>query len=128
MSYETLPIVGSFYRPPAKLLLENLAIGTPLTLLAEPENAYDPNAVAVWLRSADIPAGAYASLGEVLPNFGLTLDAVLEQEQWHMGYVPKEFAMALRHHAVVETSVPLAVTFAVNAKGYPRVRFQQPVL
>lgn len=84
-----LPIVGAFYRPPAKALLAVLASDTPLVLRPEPENPHDANAVMVVLKSADIPESAHAVLRESLPPFGSTLEEVLAQEEWHIGYIPR---------------------------------------
>ena len=47
MPMNTFPIVGAYYHPPAKALIDALAVDTPLLLIAEPDNAYDPNAIAV---------------------------------------------------------------------------------
>ena len=129
MPYTTMPIVGAFFRPPAKLLLAHLALGVPLLLVAEPDNPYDPNAVAIWLRSADIPVASHESLDEALPQVGLSLAQVLSQELWHLGYIPKEMAAELKAAGVITNDgEPMPVTFALNAKGDPRVRFFAPVL
>lgn len=128
MSYDTLPIVGAFFRPPAKILLEHLAVGTPLTLLAEPTNAFDPNAIAVWVNTADIPSAAHASLEQALPSAGFSLDDILGQSAVHLGYIPKEFAAQLKASATIVDNVDYPVLFSVNAKGAPRVRFEYPVL
>jgi hypothetical protein len=128
MSYETLPIVGMFYRPPAQILVSSLAVGTPLVLFAEPDNPADPNAVAVWLKSSEIPDSAYAFLEENLPDAGFSLDGVLAQDMWQLGYVPKEIAKQLRENDIVPLSTAIDVTFTTNAKTQPRVRFPEPVL
>lgn len=114
------PIVGAFYRPPAKQLLAALAVGTPLIVRAEPDNQYDVNACAVWLRSADIPDSALAELDGTLPDCGKSLDEVLAEYEWHVGYIPKEMAAALRaQNIVADDDVP--GTFAVSASGQPRI-------
>ena len=128
MAYATLPIVGAFYRPPAAKLIESLPIGTPLFLMAEPDNQYDANAVAVYLESHNIPEASHSLLEESLPPFGFDLDTVLGQEQWHLGYVPKEFAALLRGRNIIVPNTPMDVTFAVAPDGKPRVRFVEPVL
>lgn len=128
MSYATMPIVGAFYRPPAKVLITVLPIGCPLKLYAEPDNPADANAVAVYLASKDIPDTAHDELGEALPQFGFDLAQVLAQEEWHLGYVPKEMAKQLRDADIVMPSVPVDVTFSLNAKGNPRIRFAEEVL
>jgi hypothetical protein len=128
MSYARLPIVGMFFRPPAKVLVNVIAVGTPLTLLAEPENPFDPNAISVWVKSADIPGTAHETLGEQLPEYGFSLGDVLAQDEWHLGYIPKNFAAELKAAGVVVDDVPVAVKFCTNPKGEPRVEFEEPVL
>lgn len=123
LSMSTYPLVGAFYRPPAKALIDVLPIGTPLTLIAEPENQYDPNAVAVWLYSRDIPEGAaHDKLSETLPAFGTDLDTVLSQEAWHLGYIAKEMAKQLRENDVVPIDSPIEGSFSLSSGGAPRVR------
>jgi len=126
MSTNTLPIVGAFYRPPAKALLDALPIGTPLYLLAEPDNQYDPNAVAVYLRSSDIPPQSQDKLMETLPPFGFDLETILLQDSWHLGYIPKEMAKVLRETGQILDEAPIDVSFSTSASGAPRIRRDQP--
>lgn len=128
MSYSTMPIVGAFYRPPAKILLDHLPVGQPLTLSAEPDNQYDPNAVAVWLNAVELPLAAQESLEQVLPQFGFSIDQVLSQGFWHLGYIPKDLAASLKSAGIVPDGKTIEVTFAVNGKGGPLVQFLEPVL
>jgi hypothetical protein len=128
MPYTTMPIVGAFFRPPAKTLLDALAVGTPLTLKAEPTNNFDPNAIAVWLRSADIPEASHDFLEANLPASGHSIEDIMAQEYWHLGYIPKEMAAELKAHYVVLDGQDLPVTFAVNPKGAARIKFPEPVL
>jgi hypothetical protein len=121
----TFPIVGMYYRPPAKALVETLAIGTPLCLIAEPDNAYDPNAIAVWLSSADLTKEAQEKLELTLPEYGYTLESLLAEEAWHLGYIPKEMAKKLREVEAVGPEEPVEVTFSLSAGGAPRVRFTE---
>ena len=119
----TFPIVGMKFRPPAQALINSLAVGVPLTVIAEPENAYDPNAIAVWLYSKDIPEASQEALKETLPSSGFTLDRVLSEEVWHLGYFPKEMAAELKASGAIRDNEPQAATFAVSAQGQARVRF-----
>lgn len=48
------PIVGAFYRPPAKTILGLLGPGHELVLDPEPDNPYDENAVKVGVRLGSI--------------------------------------------------------------------------
>jgi hypothetical protein len=123
MPTNTLPIVGAFYRPPAKALIEALSIGTPLQLIAEPDNQYDPNAIAVYLCTTDIPDNAYDKLEEILPPYGYSLEQVMNEEYWHLGYVPKELAAKLVGTLGPE---PMSVTFSLSSNGAPRVRREEP--
>jgi hypothetical protein len=125
MPQNTFPIVGMFYRPPAKALIDALAVGTPLLLIAEPENNFDPNAVAVWLHSKDIPEASYTALEETLPPFGWTLEKVLEEEEHHLGYIPKEMAAQLKACGAVKDGEAVEVTFSTSASGAPRVKFAE---
>ena len=126
--YSTMPIVGAFYRPPAQALLDAIAVDTPLLLVAEPENQHDPNAIAVWLGSDNIPETAYVRLKENLPSSGFSLEGVLAEPVWHLGYIPRALAAELKAANVLGEHNELAVTFAVSGKGEPRVKFPQPVL
>lgn len=118
----TYPIVGAFYRPPAQALISVLSIGTPLTLIAEPENEHDINAVAVWLYSKDIGENAHEVLEGLLPSYGTSLETVLSQEAWHIGYIAKEYAKQLREAGTVPTDGPKAGSFSLSTGGAPRVR------
>lgn len=126
MSRNTLPIVGMYYRPPAKALIAALPIGTRLYLIAEPENQYDKNAIAVYIHSSDIPVGSHATLEKTLPPFGYDLGRVLTQEAWHLGYIPKNFAAELRSSGAIEPDLPYEVAFSTSAAGEPRVRREEP--
>jgi hypothetical protein len=124
MGQTSFPIVGAHYRPPAKTLLGVLSLGTKLTLMAEPENQYDPNAVAVWLNATDIKREAYDLLEEELPAFGFDLAQIIDLENWHLGYIPKAMAAKLREVGAVTPDNPVEVTFSLSPTGEPRVRFE----
>ena len=119
----TFPIVGMKFRPPAQVLINSLAIGVPLTVIAEPENAYDPNAIAVWLYTKDLPEASQEALKETGPTAGWTLDRILSEEVFHLGYIPKEMAAELKASGAIRDNEPQAGVFAVSAQGQARVRF-----
>lgn len=125
MSTNSFPLVGAYHWPPAQALIDALAVDTPLTLWAEPTNQYDPNAIAVFLKSSDIPTGAYDRLAETLPPHGTSLDEVLAQELWQLGYIAKAFAAELKLREIVKDDEPVTVSFALNPQGQPRVRFAE---
>ena len=119
----TFPIVGMKFRPPAQALINSLAIGVPLTVMAEPENQYDPNAIAVWLYTKDIPEASKKALAETLPNSGFTIERVMAEEVYHLGYIPKEMAAELKASGAIRDNEPQAAQFLVSAQGQARVRF-----
>ncbi len=81
-------IVGSHFKPPAKLLLENLPKGTPLSLEPDPENPYDPNAIKVFVNAGSIPEGRYETLEAALPSMGVNgMDEILSTEDWFLGHL-----------------------------------------
>jgi hypothetical protein len=118
----TYPIVGAFYRPPAKAIMDVLPIGTKLTLLAEPDNNFDPNAIAVWLSSEDIPKVCYDRLEETLPDHGVTLESLLMTPDWHLGYIPRDLAATLKANGTVTDNSPVTGSFSLSPNGSPRVR------
>jgi hypothetical protein len=81
------PLVGAHFRPPAKALLASLPAGHPLELRPEPQNPYDPNAVAVWLDTKTLPAEAREELVETLEGTGFDLESMDEQRDFHVGYM-----------------------------------------
>lgn len=121
MSYntKTFPIVGAFYRPPAKLILEHLALDTPLYLEAEPTNAYDVNAIAVYLCTHDIPAASLKALEPLLPSCGHSVESLEDMQTIHVGYIPKELAKVLRSRGFITADG----VFATSSTGAPQITF-----
>lgn len=88
MTKITSLIVGSHFKPPAKLLLENLPRGTPLSLEPDPENPYDPNAIRVLVGSKDIPESRYETLEGALGAVGVDgMGEILGEASWFLGHV-----------------------------------------
>lgn len=129
MATNTLPIVGSFYGPqrgsPSPALVNCLAIGTPLFLIAEPDNPADPNAIAVYVESENLTPQMQNYLEENLGAFGFTLEQILAQDAWHLGYIPKQMAAKLTEQGFLG-SAPYPVTFSTGTNGGPRVRSTEP--
>ena len=84
---DPIPLVGSHFRPPASTILANLPTGAKLSLLAEPDNPYDPRAVAVHVQVSEVPPSQYDALREALPNFGFTLEELLSEGGLQLGYL-----------------------------------------
>jgi hypothetical protein len=127
MSIHNLPIVGAFYRPPAKLILQAIAVGTPLLLSAEPDNEFDPHAVAVWIITENIAGPALELLELNIPTVGIDMETFVSQEQWHLGYVPKEWSVKLRLAGVVPENTVVYGKFMLE-NNKPHFAFDTPVL
>jgi len=114
-------IVGSRYRPPARALLDAIAVGTPLTLRAEPTNAVDPNAIAVYLKTADIGDRAWVKLDGTLRWYDTDIMTVMSESEYHVGYIAAAIAAVLRSQGFPDTDVP--GKFAISPRGTPKVEF-----
>lgn len=124
----TAPLVGAHFRPPAKALLQILPNGHPLELRADPENEYSSIAIGVWLRSATIPATAYEELALHVGGMGHSVEDILTQSEWHLGYVcevgnKKQGAQAVEFRQIVgwKADLVLPATLAFDAAGMPLV-------
>ena len=80
-------LVGSHFRPPAQLILENLPASTPLILSPEPENPYDEQAIKVILASENL--GLPENADEELANYGSSIGDLMEMGEIHLGYIAK---------------------------------------
>lgn len=87
MTIYSAPIVGAHFRPPAKAILQVLPADCPLVLRHDPENEFSTEAIAVYLRSADIPESARPELEIHGPGYGFSLESILAQAEWHLGYI-----------------------------------------
>ena len=54
-TYENIPLRGNFFRTPTdRAFAEAMSEGTPFTLLREPENEHDGNAIKVLYESPEL--------------------------------------------------------------------------
>ena len=90
-----VPVVGMHFRPPAKGIISVLPVGQALRLVAEPDNEFDPNAIMVLVASAAIPPEAHEALGEAVAAYGFSLEDILGEAEWHLGYVARDYAAAM---------------------------------
>lgn len=90
MPQMTFPIVGAHFRPPAKGILAALAASTPLILIPEPGNPYDPNAIQVIVDLQQNDDQDWDLIERECSAFGFTIDQLRSQGRWHLGYVPRE--------------------------------------
>lgn len=102
-------IVGAHFRPPAKVILHNLPIGTELFLIPEPTNEFDPNAIAVHWDPNSLPEEYREDMDNALINAASSMEDLLLQETIHLGYIPKVEA------ANIQLAEP--VTGSLKAEG-----------
>lgn len=99
-------IVGARFRPPAQDILNILPIGTPLTLVRQPENPYDARACAVMYDWSTDPA-----IVEPWPDLPCPL---------HLGFIPaKENAEISNKMDVLDQ--PLQGTLTFSLAGGPMI-------
>ncbi len=123
-----LPIVGAGYRPPASEILQTLAVGTPLELEAEPDNEHDPNAIAVWIFTIEIPSQSFVSLDDGrLKRHNMTIGDLAARNSWQLGYIPAPIAKTLRQERNFPTSTVVRGSFAVGKNGGAQVKFHLEV-
>lgn len=121
------PIVGAYFRPPAAAVLEALPTGAALTLRAEPENPHDDNAIQVLMAGAGLAGlgeAARAELEAKLPNYGFTLEELVETAEIHLGYIPRDSAAGLRRNGVVPEGTTIPAEFVIGLSGKPEVRWE----
>lgn len=129
-------IVGVHFRPPAKSILAHLSARCPLRVRPEPTNPYDEFALQVLVASADIPQSEHDELGNDASFFGHSLESILEQPEWHLGYIPKVEAVHLQPRVICmlddmqaqgdEGTDYLPAFLAFDAAGKPQVSFELP--
>ena len=122
-------LVGAFFRPPAKFLLEVLPAGSELLLVPEPENPYDENAIAVYGNAASASDAKLQSIASQLEGCGHGLpDAAEEHNAWkdeqrHLGYVAKDQTASIRRAAEsYNSTAPWHAKLSFSAEGKPQVK------
>lgn len=123
----TLPIVGAHFRPPAKAFVQSMAVGQPLALRREPSNPYDENAIQVIVVTAALDPCCHEELDTLARGFGHDLEGILGQEEWHLGYIPKEHAATLAR-TFDEHGKDVVGNFGYDAAGKPTVTFDPQVV
>lgn len=114
----TAPLVGDYYRPPAKAIIQSIPTNTSLILRREPDNPYDENAVKVIILTENIPQSSHETLESLAGPYGFSLEEILAEEEWHLGYISKEFAVHLTKLLEPEdTDYSAHLSFFVNEKG-----------
>ena len=99
-------LVGAHFRPPASLLLAELPSGFPLELRPEPENPYDPMAVAIWITIDP----RYLPPDDALISVGWTQLDLLSKTEIQLGYLARQGNKVLsRHPGLISASEALAL-------------------
>ena len=115
-----LPIVGMYFSPPAQLIVDNLPVGAKLYLTPEPDNLHDPNAVAVWVKTEEIPPSALTGILREVAFFGISKQDFLSTEDYQLGYIARNVAQALRETDTVPLNTFIEAQLALNPSGQPR--------
>lgn len=122
-----LSIVGAKFRPPANAIIQVLPAGAELELKPEPGNPYDVNAIQVLVRSSQIPPGQSEELAIRAKGYGSSLESILSQEEWHLGYVPREDASSIidlmNDWLTVNSTDVVPGRLRFSSKGWPQVEF-----
>lgn len=94
MSLLLVPLVGTYFRPPAKQVVAHLPRGASLLLWPEPTNPYDPKAIQVLVSLRDtLPILQYEALDEAMEGTGFSLPDLLENpEMFQLGYLARSGA------------------------------------
>lgn len=116
MSRTHSALVGAYHRPPAPALIKHLPNGAPLRLEREPHNQFDPFAVKVWARSATIPEGQYPSLDAAAQGYGFTIENILAQSEWHLGYLAAKPAKGVDGALAAQIAPRLDATAGYSAR------------
>jgi hypothetical protein len=119
-----LPIVGMHFRPPAKVILAQLKGDCPLIIRPEPENPHDANALQVLVQTSSLSDHAdLENMALLLPNMGFSLEDVLAQEEWHLGYIPRVNAEEI---APLFSGQTVSGKLCFDVSGKAQVRFDLP--
>lgn len=125
----THPIVGMYYRPPAKALVAVLPVGTRLLLRSDPcgsatgSDHTDPTAIAVFLATTDFPQRAEAAFDTEGAQYGYDTARLREAEEWCLGFIPKHLAAHMHNEAGFPTDRDVVGEFTCTGNASPLVRY-----
>lgn len=123
----TCPIVGAYFRPPARVVLSHLPLGTPLELDPEPENEHDPNAIAVYVSMEQLAKIDWEPYNDELMSCGSSPAGLINEEYpdaLHLGYIPRTHNVAFL--GALAASPSHRATLAALPDGKPAVRLELP--
>lgn len=105
----TFPIVGANFHPPATQILKSLPLNTPLVLYPEPDNKYDPNAIAVYIHISEI------LFEKLKPGIVIPYN---RNSEFHLGYLPAVDAATLNFNR----NLTILGEFKLSDNNKPSVR------
>lgn len=115
------PIVGSRHRKPADEVLNALPGGAQLTLVPEPYNEFDTNAISVWVYMPKVEQTPM--LTRVLNKYA---EVLLNVGNYQLGYLPREAAKYLKHERrFPDTNVDAKLVFPFGS-SVAYARFDDP--
>ena len=121
---QTMPLVGAHFRPPARALLSCLPAGAALRLLREPDNEYDTNAIKVIVETTSIPESQYTQLELLASGFGWSLEQILAQREWPLGYVAAKTGEAARLAPRLDNGEKFKSTLGFDSAGKPTINLE----
>jgi hypothetical protein len=118
------PLVGAYFRKPALAILANLAAGTPLSLVAEPDNPHSKNgmAIKVILTAANVPHGPEIEAACVAQG---TFPEDLYANDWHLGYIAEATGENAVLYPKLAAVTSATLTFAATGKPQVAVLFSE---
>jgi hypothetical protein len=117
------PLVGSHFYPPAKQLLAALRAGTLLRLEREPQNAFDANAIGVWIELADIAYALDLDM-EAMAGYGFYQADFEARRSWQLGHVAAKTGEAAALAPLLDGGEEPVATLGFDMKGAPQVRLE----
>lgn len=109
-----IPIVGTRHHPTAVALMAILPHGAAVCLIPEPENRYDPNAIAIRLPRETLKRVSAQAVQQALAPHGYSTQAILDREWWHLGYIPAKWPRD-------NLTLPAEGTLCFTSRGAPQV-------
>lgn len=89
------PLVGMHFRPPAKGVLAALPAGCQLSVVPEPDNAYDANALKVCVDLSTQPEAVLAEVSTQIAGYGYELTQI-NSAPFHLGYIKATVAATVK--------------------------------
>lgn len=123
-----VPLVGSYFRPPATLVLKGLLGGSVVTLVPEPSNPYDENAIAAYACPSDMEQDYAASteLADGLEGMGREIQELLAEPNIHLGYVARTHTAIVREHFGHDYGTPVGSRLVWGGDGKPWLELDNP--